>query len=382
MKDSSGADLSSMAATNKRDSDCSPVPGTSLERSMTIAGRLISDDQPAYLIAEIGHNHSGSIERAFAMIDTAVSSGADAVKFQTRVPSDVYAPGSQPGAYDFTSSNPNWMDETYGVHREKLEFSHHQWKELFDYCREKQITAFSTPFDFKSVELLSSFGVPAIKIASGDPTNIPLILHAAQIGVPLIISTGGCNLEEVDLVVDSLLETSTQFALLQCTCIYPAPADTLNIRVIESYRKRYPGVVTGLSTHNPGWAPTLSAFALGGRIFEHHYTNDRSWKGTDNAFSLTPQDLSALRAGCDETLAALGSGDKVQDDRERSFTVERRKALYWNRAIEKGQLITPGDLIPLCPGEGIPPHQTARLIGKTATRDIGERERVEPGDVR
>ena len=178
-------------------------------RSLSIAGRRIADDEPAYLIAEIGHNHGGSVQRAMQMVSTAVASGADAVKFQTRVPTDVYAPGSRPGAYGFKSDNPNWMDETYGIHREKLEFSHEEWADLFSYCRDERITAFSTPFDLKSVDLLACFGVPAFKIASGDATNTPLIRHAAQVGVPLIISTGGCDATEVDMIVAGLAITGT-----------------------------------------------------------------------------------------------------------------------------------------------------------------------------
>ncbi len=350
-------------------------------RSISIAGRLIADDQPAYLIAEIGHNHGGSMERAMEMVGTAIASGADAVKFQTRVPADVYAPCDRPGAYDYESDNPNWMDRRYGKHREKLEFSRSQWEELFKYCRSRNITAFSTPFDFRSVDLLASLGVPAIKIASGDATNTPLILHAAAVGVPLIISTGGCNQAEVDTIVDLVSKTSAQFALLQCTCIYPAPTELLNIRVIESFRERYPGVVVGLSTHNTGWAPTLASFALGGRIFEHHYTNNRSWKGTDNNFSLTPEDLAALRSACDETLLAFGSRDKAQADLERSFTVERRKSLHWNRALREGDEIKAGDLIGLCPGDGLSPAITSRLIGKRVLRNTQERARVERDDL-
>lgn len=382
MVDSADVGRSDEVTSANQSSTKSRVPGTAKGRKLSIAGRLISDDQPAYLIAEIGHNHSGSIKRATAMVDTAIASGADAVKFQTRVPADVYAPGTQPGAYNFRSTNPNWMDETYGKHREKLEFSHHEWEELFAYCHDQRITAFSTPFDFKSVDLLARFEVPAIKIASGDATNTPLILHAAQVGVPLIISTGGCSQAEVDSVAEVMSKTSTPFALLQCTCIYPAPTDSLNLRVIETFRERYPKVVTGLSTHNTGWTPTLSAFALGGRIFEHHYTNDRLWKGTDNAFSLTPEDLLELRAACDETLLAFGSHEKSQDERERGFTVERRKSLYWNKKLKKGQLIVQDDLIPLCPGDGVPPSAASRLVGRRVARDISDRERVEWRDIR
>jgi N-acetylneuraminate synthase/sialic acid synthase len=350
-------------------------------RELTINGRRIADDAPAYIIAEIGHNHGGSLEKAFAMVDTAAASGADAVKFQTRVPSEVYAPGTQAGAYGFHSSNPHWLDTIYGVHREKLEFSPHQWEELFAYCVDKGICAFSTPFDFRSLELLGRLGVPAVKIASGDATNTPLIERAGQLGVPLIISTGGCDIAEVDMAAEAASRSGAPFALLQCSCIYPAPDDVLNLRVIEAYRDRYPGVVTGLSTHSPGWAPTLAAFALGGRIFEHHYTNDRAWRGTDNHFSLTPDSLAALRAACDKVLPALGDGVKAQDPREHSYTVERRKSLYWRRRLDAGKVIAASDLIPLCPGDGIPPHALSQFMGRKTVRAVGELERVEWDDV-
>ena len=273
------------------------------------------------------------------------------------------------------------MDRRYGAHREKLEFSHAQWEELFAYCRSRKVTAFSTPFDFKSVDLLAHLGVPAIKIASGDATNTPLIIHAAGVGVPLIISTGGCNQSEVDAIVDAMSGTSTPFALLQCTCIYPAPTESLNIRVIETFRQRYPGVVVGLSSHNPSWTATLASFALGGRIFEHHYTNDRSWKGTDNNFSLTPGELSALRVACDDALLAFGATEKVQADLERKFTIERRKSLHWNRSLARGDVITSEDLIVLCPGDGLTPAITSRLVGMQARNGTKERERVEWSDV-
>lgn len=334
-------------------------------RELYIAGRRISDDEPAYLIAEIGHNHSGDLDRALQMVDTAIASGADAVKFQTRVPTEVYAKEE----YFRTSDNPQWMHETYGKHREAIEFDHTQWGEVFSYCDERGITAFSTPFDFKSLELLAGFGVPAIKIASGDATNIPLIQEAAQVGVPLIISTGGCYLEDVDRIYETVTKTSTPFALLQCSCIYPAPNDVLNLRVISDYRSRYPDVVCGLSTHARDWTPTLAAFGLGGRIFEHHYTNDQQWKGTDNHFSLTPEMFSQLRDAVDTVLPALGSSLKTRDPREESYTVERQKKLVWARDMKKGQIIVREDISIKCPGNGIAPYRLGEVLGQQVTED-------------
>jgi len=354
---------------------------TASDRSLTIDRRRIADDTPAYLIAEIGHNHGGSLERAMAMVDTAQAAGADAVKFQTRAPREVYAPGDRPGAYDYRSDNPQWMDPVYGRHRELLEFDAEAWRALFAHCRARGITAFSTPFDHASLERLAELGVPAVKIASGDATNLPLIDHAATLGVPLIVSTGGCEQEEVDRVVELLEGRGAAFALLQCACIYPAPDDVLNLRVIETYRARYPGVVTGLSTHSPDWAATLAAFTLGGRIFEHHYTNDRGWKGTDNPFSLIPADLARLRQACDAVLPALGRPEKSRDPREESYTVERRKSLHWRRDLAGGAVVSAADLIALSPGGGIGPDRLADLVGRRTARPVGALAPARPDDL-
>lgn len=312
-----------------------------MTREITIDGRRIADDERAYVIVDIGHNHAGDMSRLEEMVVTAKESGVDAVKFQTRHPKLVYAPHE----YYRQGDNPQWMDETYGIHREKLEWSPEEWKHVFEYCADVGITAFSTPFDFRSLDLLAQLEVPAFKIASGDATNLPLISAAAHFGKPLIISTGGANLDEVDEIVETMEKTTTPYALLQCSCIYPAPHDVLNLRSISTFRSRYESVPTGLSTHDPEFHPTLAAFALGGRIFEHHYTNNRRWKGTDNAFSLTPPMMKQLRKQLDDLLPAMGTGIKEPDPREASYTLERRKSLYWS---DSGISI-------MCPGGGIEP---------------------------
>ena len=206
-------------------------------RELVIDGRLIADSEPAYVVAEIGHNHAGGLARAQDMVLSAKDAGASAVKFQTRHPKEVYQRGTEPGMYDFTSDNPQWMDPTYGQHREKLEFTYEEWHELFQYCRAHKITAFSTPFDFSSADLLNSLGVPAFKIASGDATNIPLIEYVAKFKKPMIVSTGGVEIEDVDRIYKALVN-QVPFALLQCSCIYPAPHNVLNLRAIATFRER------------------------------------------------------------------------------------------------------------------------------------------------
>lgn len=337
-----------------------------MARSIQIGRFEVNDSNPAFVIAEIGHNHAGELEKAKSMILSARESGASAVKFQTRHPKEVYSEKE----YNRVADNPQWMDSVYGVHREKLEFSPEEWAELFDFCRSEDMLAFSTPFDFRSVDLLESLDVPAFKVASGDATNIPMIEYIADAGKPMIISTGGCSLEDVDRIHDSMSKSGTPFALLQCSCIYPAPANVLNLRVIQSYRERYPDVVTGLSTHNPEIHTTLSAYTLGGRIFEHHYTNDRDWKGTDNNFSITPDTLKTLVHALDEIRQALGDGEKYCFLEEEAYTIERRKKLVWARDLPAGHIVSRSDLAIKCPGDGIQPYDIGMVIGSKLLTDV------------
>ena len=335
-------------------------------RELVIDGRAINDAERAYVVAEIGHNHAGDMDKAYQMVQAAAEAGASAVKFQTRHPKDVYSVAE----YSRTSDNPQWMDRVYGRHRERLEPSPEEWAWLFDRCRQTGITALSTPFDFKSVDLLESLNVPAYKVASGDATNIPMIEYIADAGKPMILSTGGCSMEDVDRIHQSLTRKGAEFALLQCSCVYPCPPEVMNLRVIETYRRAYPDTVIGLSTHNPDVPSTLAAYTLGGRIFEHHYTNDRAWKGTDNPFSLTQEMLRRLVDGLDEIRLALGVSEKFCTPVEAAPTTERRKKLVAARDIAEAMVITRDDIAIKCPGDGIHPYDIGRVIGRVAARAI------------
>jgi sialic acid synthase len=335
-------------------------------REITIDGIRIADDEPAYIVAEISANHGGDVAKARAMVRTAQANGASAVKFQTRTPREVYSPAMFSARFD----SPHAMAESYGPHREALEPTETEWGELFTYCRKLGITAFSTPFDGRSADQLRNLDVPAFKIASGDITNTILIRQVARFGRPVILSTGGSTMDDVQRAYAVASEYTDQVALMQCSCIYPSPADILNLRAIEHYRTSFPETAIGLSCHYPDWTPGIAAYTLGARLFEFHYTNDRSWKGTDNAFSLTPSMLGDFRRALDTTREALGSRDKFPDHRELAPAEERRKKLLWKTSLPAGHVVTMADLIPMCPGNGIPPYHASRLVGETLAHDV------------
>jgi N-acetylneuraminate synthase/sialic acid synthase len=155
----------------------------------------------------------------------------------------------------------------------------------------------------------------------------------------------------------------------------------MNLRVIEDYRHQYPDTVVGLSTHNPSWYPSLVAYGLGARIFEHHYTNNRKWKGTDNHFSLTPPDLAEFVGALEEAREAMGSRVKIQYPAERAPTTERQKSLVWASQVLQYEEITREDIKIQCPGDGIPPYYIDLIVGGLAAYTVGRGERIGWQDV-
>lgn len=276
-------------------------------REITINGHRITDDSPAYVIAEIGHNHGGSWDTARSMILAAAHCGASAVKLQKRDNRTLYSPALLNASYE----NEHSYGKTYGEHRAKLEFGLREYLACRTVAQAAKIDFFATTFDEASADFLMEVGVPAIKIASGGATDRPLLRHCASLGVPLIVSTGGCTWDDVDVTVGLLNASKATFALLHCTAAYPVTNPTeLNLRAILEMRSRYPDVVIGWSGHDPGVSLSLIAYAFGARIIEKHFTLNRASKGTDHAFSLEPKGLQTLCDDLKTTHQALGDGVK------------------------------------------------------------------------
>ena len=304
-------------------------------REISISGVRIADDSRSFVIAEVGHNHQGNVDTAKKMIKAAVDAGASAVKLQKRDNRSLFTSAY----YDRPYNSENSFGDSYGEHREFLEFDYDQYKELQSYSNELGTIFFATAFDFKSADFLQNLDVPAFKIASGDLKNLPLINYLADFGKPLIISTGGGYQEDIDRVVESLESKKAQYSILQCTAGYPPAWNELNLGVITTLRNKFPSTVIGFSSHDNGIAMSVAAYALGARIIEKHFTLNRTLKGTDHAFSLEPQGLSKLVRDLDRLHVALGDGIKSQYPSESDPLQKMGKKIVAARALPKGTVL-------------------------------------------
>lgn len=338
-----------------------------MPRELTIAGTRIADDAPCYVIGEIGHNHGGSLERAYDIIEAMAEAGVSAVKLQRRTNRAIYTRALLQRPYEHEHS----YGATYGAHREALELSLADTDAAFGFARTFEIGAFATAFDEHAADELMAIGTPAIKIASGDLTNTPFLRHVAQLCVPLILSTGGGTLDDITRAVDTITAYTHQLAILHCTAAYPVHDHAeLNLRVIPALRTRFPDYVIGWSGHDTGIAMPVLAYSLGARIIEKHVTLNRTWKGTDQAFSLEPGGVRRMVRDLERARVALGDGIKRVYPSEIKPLEKMRKALVASKPLKAGQVIQRGDLLRKSPNVGIPAYQLDAVVGFTLTRDL------------
>lgn len=352
--------------------------GTHITRKLQINDIVISDESKAFVIAEIGHNHQGSVETCKKMFKAAAESGVTAVKLQKRNNKELFTKEF----YDSPYNSENAFGPTYGSHREALEFNFEDYRELKSYAESLGVIFFSTAFDFSSVDFLVKLGVPLIKMASGDLKSTPLLKYAASTGIPLIISTGGAKLKDVQIAYESIKSvTDTPFAILQCTAAYPAGPEILNLNVIKTYRNEFQDVVIGFSAHDLGIAMGPAAYALGARIFEKHFTLDRSMKGTDHAFSLEPSGMKKYVRDLNNVAFALGDGVKNTLEIELAPLKKMSKKIVIAEPVEKGERLSLAKLMFMSPGDGISPADLHLVENKVATRSLEKGETLSLNDL-
>jgi N-acetylneuraminate synthase/sialic acid synthase len=348
------------------------------ERRLTIDGVQIHDGSSCYVIAEIGHNHQGDLQQAKELIEAAKECGADAVKLQKRSNRTLFTREFFDQPYD----NEFSFGRTYGEHREALELSAGEYAELQAHAHDVGITFFATAFDFESADLLAELGVPAFKFASGDIRNTPLLRHVATFGKPMLLSTGGADLADVERAVETILPINGQLAVLQCTAAYPAETDDLNLNVITTLRERFPERVIGLSDHQNGIAMAVVAYMLGARVVEKHFTLNHAAKGTDHAFSLMPEGFRKLVRDLQRVPGALGDGVKRPLAIEEAAIRKMGKKLVAARDLEEGTVITRDDIAIKSPADGgLPPYELDGIVGLRLRRPLRNEESVSLADL-
>ena len=334
--------------------------------TLRIGTHDIGDHMECYVVAEIGHNHQGNLGKARELFREAKLAGAHAVKLQKRDNRGLYTRA----AFDRPYDNENSFGATYGEHREFLELGANEYKALQAYAKELGIDFFATAFDQASADFLQQLDVPAYKIASGDLKSTPLLRHVARFGKPVIISTGGALIEDVQRAYDAIMPINPQLAILQCTAGYPAAFEELDLRVIGSYRDRFPGAVIGFSSHDNGIAMPVAAYILGARIVEKHFTLNRAMKGTDHAFSLEPVGLRKMVRDLERTHKAIGNGVKKIYESEKAPILKMGKSLVVARDLLPGHILTRDDIVMKSPAGGIPPYEIDKVIGLVTSRAL------------
>ena len=336
--------------------------------NLVIGDHHVNDDADCYVIAEIGHNHQGSVEKCRELFLAARNAGVQAVKLQKRDNRTLFTKA----AYDKPYDNPNSYGETYGEHREFLEFGLAEYRELQVYAKELGLDFFATAFDIPSADFLHSLDVPAFKFASGDIRTTPLLKHVARFGRPMILSTGGASLDDIRRAYDAVMPINPRLCIMQCTGGYPPAWDELNLMVIETLRREFPDIVIGFSSHDSGIAMAVAGYMLGARVIEKHFTLNRAQKGTDHAFSLEPQGMTKMVRDLRRLKLALGDGRKVMYKSEAAPITKMGKSIVASRDLPRGHVLSERDMAMKSPGGGIPPYEWDRLVGMTLTEAISE----------
>lgn len=333
--------------------------------SFQIAGRTVGPGAPCYVVAEAGANHNRDLGVAKELIDVAADAGADAVKFQTYTGAGLYSSKTPRFEYLDDDRSPQELLDAIALPRE--------WQLLLaDHARGRGIAFFSTPFDDDAVDGLAAIGVPAMKIASFELVDLPLIRKTASVGVPVILSTGMATYGEVEDALVAVAEAgNSEVALLRCASVYPAAAEIMNLRAMATMRNAF-GVPVGLSDHTTGISVPIGAAALGAELIEKHFTLDRAMDGPDHPFALEPDELRAMIAGVREVESALGNGRLEGPSEAEAVEMYRlaRRSVVAAVDIAAGTTISREMLTTKRPGYGIKPKDLDRLVGRESRVDI------------
>ena len=321
-----------------------------------------------FIIAEAGVNHNGSVELAKELIDVAVKSGSDAVKFQTFKAENLVSKNAQKAAYQKETTD---KEESQFDMIKKLELDIDTHKELISYCKAEGIIFLSTPFDHDSIDMLNELGLEIFKVPSGEITNLPYLRHIGSLNKEVILSTGMADLREIKDALDVLTEAGTdrgKIIVLHANTMYPTPMEDVNLKAMKTIGTTF-DIAYGYSDHTLGIEVDIAAVAMGATVIEKHFTLDKMMKGPDHKASLEPDELVGMVTAIRNIELALGSDIKKASNSERPNMEIARKSIVAKRSIKVGEIFTAENLTIKRPGNGISPMQWDEVIGTKAGKD-------------
>ena len=336
----------------------------------------VGGERRTWIIAEAGVNHDGSLEKALALVDAAAEAGADAVKFQTFTSAALATSEAPKAGYQReTTGEAGTQAEMLA----RLELDRAAHVALIERCRERGVEFLSSPFDLASVEMLAGLGLRAVKVPSGEITNLPYLRAIGGGGWRVLLSTGMATMVEVAAALAALEAAGARrdgVIVLQCTTAYPAPVEEANLLAMVSMRDEL-GVAVGYSDHTLGVEASLAAVALGAAVVEKHFTLDRTAAGPDHRASLEPADFARLVAGVRVVESALGDGVKAPSAAEKDNLRVARKSIVAARPIAVGEVYSEENLTVKRPAGGIDPMRWDDVVGRCAPRAFAADEAVE-----
>lgn len=334
------------------------------------------------IIAEAGVNHNGSMRIAKQLVDKAVEAGVDIIKFQTFKSEKLVSKEAKQAEYQ--QRNIGKKDEGQLAMLKKLELSVEDHYELIQYCKEHNIRFWSTAFDMESIEFLHSLNMDLWKIPSGEITNYPYIRKIASYGEPIILSTGMCELSDIESAIKVINEywpivnsqhPKADITVLHCNTEYPTPFADVNLKAMLEIGEKF-GVKIGYSDHTKGIEVPIAAVALGATVIEKHFTLDKNMEGPDHKASLEPDELKTMVNAIRNIAQALGTGHKIISESERKNIEIARKSIVAACPIKKGDVLTEENLTVKRPGNGISPMRWNEVVGTIAIKNFDEEEMI------
>ncbi|MBU1895850.1 N-acetylneuraminate synthase family protein [Patescibacteria group bacterium] len=333
-----------------------------------IGSKLVGPEHPTYIIADIGANFDGNLDKAKELALAVKETGADMFKIQSFKASKIVS-GHGFSTMKLEGIHGSWSKPIEQIFQE-AEFPREWHKELFDYYKEINIDFSSSPYDFEAVDLLDEIGVNVFKIGSGDITWLEMLAYIAKKNKPMILSTGASTLAEVDEAVRTIESTgNNQLILLQCITNYPSKIESANINVLKTYQTTY-NIITGYSDHSPGDTVVLGAIALGAKVIEKHFTLNKKDAGPDHPHSMEPTEFKEMVTKIHLLEKALGNTRKEVVEEESETVIVQRRSLYTKNPLAAGSTISELDIVALRPALGILPKFKSHIIGKKLKNNL------------